>query len=162
MPTFDNLVESVHKAVLSATDLAEKHELASLEQEEFWYRVTDNKGNPLTDDEGNPVYKPKLVTLRMPMWDDGKLIEKDVQVPMQSLTTGQSLRIGELTVEMEVEMQGLDESNPDNNCLMVSTSTGGGLLKKKASTARVSVTFTGQDPPEGYARIDNQLIKLLP
>ncbi len=162
MPTFDNLVESVHKAVLSATDLAEKHELASLENEEYWYWVTDNKGNPLTDDEGNPIYKPKMVTLRMPVWEDGELVEKDVPVPLQSLTTGQSLRIGELTVEMEVEIQGLDESNPSNNCLMVNTSTGGSLLKKKASTARVSVTFTGQDPPEGYARIDNHLIKLIP
>ena len=161
MPTFDNLVESVHKAVLSATDLAEKHELSSLEKEEFWYWVTDNKGTPLTDDNGNPIYKPRMVTLRMPTWDDGKLVDKDIQVPIQSLTTGQSLRIGELTVEMEVELQGLDDSNPENRSLMIGTSIGGGLLRKKSNTARVSVTFTGQDPPEGYARIDNQLIKLL-
>ena len=63
---------------------------------------------------------------------------------------------------MEVEVQGLDEEKTDgNSCLMVSTNAGGGLLKK-SNKAKVSVTFTGQDPPEGYARIDNQLIKLLP
>ena len=162
MPSFGSLVEAVHKAVLKATDIAEKHELESLQSEEYWYRATDDKGKSLTDDQGNPVYRPRLVTMRLPVWKDGELIDQDIKVPLQSLTTGQSLRIDKLTVDMEVEIQGLDDTDPENNALMVCTSAGGGLLRKKPSVARVSVTFTGQDPPDGYARIDNQLIKLLP
>ena len=157
MPTFDALVNAVHTAVLQATDIAEAHELDGIRREEYWY-----KDPVAVEENGQPIYRPKMMTMRLPFWEEGVLKEKDVQVPMQSLVTGQSLRIDNLTVEMEVEIQGLDEEKTDgNSCLMVSTNAGGGLLKK-SNKAKVSVTFTGQDPPEGYARIDNQLIKLLP
>jgi hypothetical protein len=62
---------------------------------------------------------------------------------------------------MEVEMEGLMDPGEESAQLMVNPNTGG-FFKRKSSAAKVSVTFTGQDPPEGYARIDNQLIKLLP
>ena len=162
MPTFDSLVGAVHTAVLQATDIAESHELEGIRRAQYWYQEVKKDGSPVLDGEGNPVYRPRMVTMRIPTWDEGKLVEKDVKVPMQCLTTGQSLRIDELSVEMEVELQGLDEiDGSDSSCLMVNTNTGGSLLKK-SNKAKLTITFTGQDPPEGYARIDNQLIKLLP
>ena len=161
MPTFDSLVGAIHSAVLQATDIAESHELERIQQQGYWYKEVGKDGSPVVDGEGNPVYRPRMITMRLPVWEDGVLKEKDVPVPMQSMTTGQSLRISELTVDMEVELQGLDDADGEDGCLMVSTNVGGNLLKK-SNKARVSVTFTGQDPPEGYARIDNQLIKLLP
>jgi|TARA_R100001082_G_scaffold91104_1_gene57741 hypothetical protein len=161
MPTFDSLVGAIHSAVLQATDIAESHELERIQQQGYWYTEVNRDGSPVVDDDGNPIYRPRMITMRLPVWEDGVLMEKDIPVPMQSMTTGQSLRISELTVDMEVELQGLDGSGSDEGSLMVSTNVGGNLLKK-SNKARVSVTFTGQDPPEGYARIDNQLIKLLP
>jgi len=164
MATFDNLVNAIHSAVLKATDIAETHELDSIHKEEYWYREVAKDGTPVKDGEGNEVFRPKMVIMRLPTWEDGVLVDKDIRVPMQSLTTGQSLKIDEITVEMEVELQGLDDSDPhahDHCTLMVNTNSGGGLLKK-SNRAKLSVTFKGQDPPEGYARIDNQLIKLLP
>ena len=164
MPSFDTLVNAIHTAVLKATDIAETHELESIQKEEYWYREVGKDGTPVTDADGNDVYRPKMVTMRLPAWEEGKLVDQDVQIPVQCLTTGQSLKIDKISVEMEVELQGLDDSKAEDAdaCrLMVSTNAGGSLLRK-SNKAKVCVTFTGQDPPEGYARIDNQLIKLLP
>ena len=55
MPSLDALVNAVHKAVLQATDIAEAHELESLQREQYWYREVKKDGTPVTDDSGNPV-----------------------------------------------------------------------------------------------------------
>jgi hypothetical protein len=107
-----------------------------------------------------------MVTVRLPVWEEGKMLERDIQVPMQTLVTGQSLSIDQMSVEMEVELQGMEEG-ADVGCahrkLRINPAVGGnGWFAKKRNTAKISITFKGQEPPEGYARIDNQLIKLLP
>ena len=159
MPSLDSFVSAIHTAVLQATDIAEAHELESIQREQFWYQEVKKDGTLVTDEEGNPVYRPRMMTMRIPVWEEGKLVEQDIKIPMQSLTTGQSLRISELSVEMEVELQGLDDS--EKTQVMINTNVGGSLLKK-TNKAKLQITFKGQEPPEGYARIDNQLIKLLP
>jgi len=35
-------------------------------------------------------------------------------------------------------------------------------FKKQNNAAKVKLIFKGSEPPEGYARIDDQLIKLIP
>ena len=110
MPGFDTLVNAIHTAVLRATDIAETHELESIQKEEYWYREVGKDGTPVTDADGNEVYRPRMVTMRLPSWDEGKLVDQDVQIPLQCLTTGQSLKIDKISVEMEVELQGLDDS----------------------------------------------------
>ena len=63
---------------------------------------------------------------------------------------------------MEVEVCGLDDKD-DDDCLLVRPSAkSGGLLQGKHSIAKLKLVFRGNEPPEGYARIDDQLIKLLP
>ena len=158
--SLDEFVEAIHTAVIKSTDIAERHELDHIQQQEYWIDTGEKAG------DGTPIYKPRMVTVRLPMWDEGKQIERDVQVPMQTLVTGQSLAIEALTVERDVELQGMEEGC-DIGCthrkLKINPSIGGkGWFAKKRNTAKISITFKGQDPPEGYARIDNQLIKLLP
>ena len=158
----DAMVKAIQGAVLSATDIAERHELDSLTKEEFWYRPVNEDGSPVKDDKGRDVYRPRMVTLRVPTWKDGELVDHDVPVPLQTLTTGQSLRVDKLEVEMEVEVCGLDDKD-DDDCLLVRPSAkSGGLFQGKHSTAKLKLVFRGNEPPEGYARIDDQLIKLLP
>ena len=159
--SLEDLVKAIQAAVLGATDIAERHELHSLEREEFWYQEHDKNGKPITAEDGTPVYRPRMVTLRMPVPEDGKLVEKDIQVPLQPLVTGQSLAVDEISVEMDVELHGLD-GGEESKQLMCSTTAGGNILAKRHNSAKLKITFNGTSPPEGYARIDNQLIKLLP
>ena len=138
--SLDDFVEAIHAAVIKSTDIAETHELNHIQQQEYWIDTGEKA------EDGTPIYKPRMVTVR--------------------LVTGQSLAIEALTVEMDVELQGMEEG-ADIGCthrkLKINPSLGGnGWFAKKRNTAKISITFKGQDPPEGYARIDNQLIKLLP
>ena len=158
--SLDEFVGAIQEAVVKPTDIAEQHELNHIREEEYW--VDTGEKAP----DGTSIYKPRMVTVRLPMWEDGKQTEKDIQVPMQTLVTGQSLAIEALTVEMDVELQGM-EDGADVGCthrkLKINPTVGGnGWFAKKRNTAKISITFKGQEPPEGYARIDNQLIKLLP
>ena len=158
----DDMVEAIQTAIMSATDIAERHELDSLQKEEFWYKELHKDGTPVKDQDGNEVYRPRMVTLRIPQWVDGKLEEHDVPVPLQTLTTGQSLQMHRLEVEMEVEVCGLEEKSGSDCGLMVRPSGGGSMFNHKKNTAKLKLVFKGSDPPEGYARVDDQLIKLLP
>lgn len=158
--SLDEFVSAIQEAVLKSTDIAETHELQHIQQEEYWIDTGEK------DSDGGPIYKPRMVTVRLPIWVDGKQHQRDVQVPMQTLVTGQSLAVEALTVEMDVELQGMDDEanvGTTHRKLKINPAIGGnGWFAKKRNTAKISITFKGQEPPEGYARIDNQLIKLLP
>lgn len=158
----DKMVEAIQSAIMSATDIAERHELDSLQKEEFWYKERHKDGTPVKDAEGNEVYRPRMVTLRIPTWHDGKLEDRDVPVPLQSLTTGQSLQMHRLEVEMDVEVCGLEDNGASDCGLIVRPSGGTTLFNHKRNAAKLRLVFKGSKPPEGYARIDDQLIKLLP
>ncbi len=43
--SLDDIVHSIQSAVLAATDIAERHELDSVLQEEFWTKTEDDDGN---------------------------------------------------------------------------------------------------------------------
>ena len=91
--SLDDIVHSIQSAVIAATDIAERHELDSITNEEFWELKTEEKGDPVTDDDGRHIYAPRMVVMEIPTWEDGVLVQKRVPVPLQSLTTGQSLRV---------------------------------------------------------------------
>ncbi len=104
---------------------------------------------------------PKMVTImEIPTWEDGKLTKQRVPVPLQSLTTGQSLRVDKLEVEMSVEISGLTTDKKKGK-LMVRPRSNTSWFKKESNTAKLKLIFKGSEPPEGYARIDDQLVKLL-
>lgn len=159
--SLDDIVHSIQSAVLAATDIAERHELDSIMKQEFWELKVDDKGDPVKDEAGRDVYSPRMVTMRVPTWQEGKLVDTDIPVPLQSLTTGQSLSVDRLEVEMSVEISGL-ESDKTKGKLMIRPGGNSSWFNKQSNTAKLKLIFKGSEPPEGYARIDDQLIKLLP
>ena len=160
--SLDDIVHSIQSAVIAATDIAERHELDSITNEEFWELKTDEKGDPFTDDDGRPVYAPRMVVMELPTWEDGVRVQKRVPVPLQSLTTGQSLRVDTLEVEMSVEISGLTADQKKGKLMVRPCASTPSWFKKENNAAKVKLIFKGSEPPEGYARIDDQLIKLLP
>ena len=159
--SLDDIVHSIQSAVLAATDIAERHELDSIMKQEFWELKVGEDGEPVKDDNGRDVYTPRMVTMRIPTWDNGKLVDTDVPVPMQSLTTGQSLTVDRLEVEMSVEISGLEPGKTKGK-LMIRPGGNSSWFNKQSNTAKLKLVFKGSAPPEGYARIDDQLVKLLP
>ena len=159
--SLDAIVHSIQSAVIAATDIAERHELDSIMNQEFWELKLDDKGEPVKDDNGRDIYVPRMVVMEIPIWEEGTLRQRQVPVPLQSLTTGQSLKVDTLEVEMSVEISGL-EPNKDKGKLMVRPCPSSSWFKKQSNAAKLKLIFKGSEPPEGYARIDDQLIKLLP
>ena len=160
--SLDDIVHSIQSAVIAATDIAERHELDSITNEEFWELKVDEKGEPVTDDDGRHIYAPRMVVMEIPTWEDGVLVQKRISVPLQSLTTGQSLRVDTLEVEMSVEISGLTADQKKGKLMVRPCATNPSWFKKESNAAKIKLTFKGSEPPEGYARIDDQLIKLLP
>ena len=160
--SLDDIVHSIQSAVIAATDIAERHELDSITSEEFWERKVDESGEPVTDDDGRHIYAPRMVIMELPTWEDGVLVQKRIPVPIQSLTTGQSLRVDTLEVEMSVEISGLESSKKKGKLMVRPCANTPSWFKKESNAAKLKLIFKGSEPPEGYARIDDQLIKLLP
>ena len=160
--SLDDIVHSIQSAVIAATDIAERHELDSIKKEEFWERKVDDNGEPVTDDDGRHIYVPRMVVMEIPMWEDGVLVRKSIPLPLQSLTTGQSLRVDTLEVEMSVEISGLTADKKEGKLMVRPCANTPSWFKKQNNAAKVKLIFKGSEPPEGYARIDDQLIKLLP
>ena len=160
--SLDDIVHSIQSAVIAATDIAERHELDSITNEEFWELKVDEKGEPITDDDGRHIYAPRMVVMELPTWEDGVLVQKRVPVPLQSLTTGQSLRVDTLEVEMSVEISGLTADKKKGQLMVRPCASNPSWFKKESNAAKLKLVFKGSEPPEGYARIDDQLIKLLP
>ncbi len=160
--SLDDIVHSIQSAVIAATDIAERHELDSITSEEFWERKVDDNGEPITDDDGRHIYAPRMVVMELPTWEDGVLVQKRIPVPIQSLTTGQSLRVDTLEVEMSVEISGLTADKKKGKLMVRPCANKPSWFKKESNAAKLKLIFKGSEPPEGYARIDDQLIKLLP
>tara|TARA_R110002012_G_scaffold96944_1_gene233347 strand:- start:40 stop:534 length:495 start_codon:yes stop_codon:yes gene_type:complete len=160
--SLDDIVHSIQSAVIAATDIAERHELDSIANEEFWERKVDDSGKAITDDDGRHIYAPRMVIMELPAWENGILVHKRVPVPIQSLTTGQSLRVDTLEVEMSVEISGLTSDKKKGKLMVRPCANKSSWFKKESNAAKLKLVFKGSEPPEGYARIDDQLIKLLP
>ena len=161
----DELTAAIHDAVVKASEIGEKATLADIQQEEHWVAVKDENGRPVEDAHGFPIYEPRMVTLRLPMWVEGRQVTQDFEVPISTLTTNRQLQLDEITVKMQVQLHGLDELadvGREHKKIRVNTNTGGFLARKSGSMAELELKFSGTDASEGSVRIDNQLVKLIP
>ena len=163
--SLDELTSAVHDAVIKASEIGEHAALARIQGEDHWIAAVDADGKPIVDDNGRPVYKPRTITLRMPMWVDGKQVEKDLEVPISTLTTNRQLALDQIKIKMQVQLHGLDDLadvGASHRKIRVNTNTGGLFGRKSGNIAELELTFSGVEASEGSIRIDNQLIKLIP
>lgn len=163
--SLDELTTALHDAVIKASNIGEQAALSAIQKEEQWVVVLNDDGTPAEDDHGNAIYRPRMVTLRLPFWEEGKKIERDVEVPLSTLTTNSQLMLDKISVKMKVQLHGLDDL-ADLGCehrkIRINTNTGGFLGRKSGNMAELELVFSGNDAAEGAVRIDNQLIKLIP
>tara|TARA_R110002020_G_scaffold12800_2_gene46570 strand:+ start:51 stop:554 length:504 start_codon:yes stop_codon:yes gene_type:complete len=161
----DELTAAVHDAVIKASEIGENAALANIQQEEHWEVLKGEDGKPLEDAHGHPIYTPRMVTLRLPTWVDGKQVTQDFEVPLSTLTTNRQLQLDEISIKLQVQLHGLDDLadvGREHRKIRINTNTGGFLARKSGSMAELELKFSGTDASEGSVRIDNQLIKLIP
>jgi hypothetical protein len=137
--SLDKLVQAIYNSVTFAQRKVETEHLGRVMSTYF-------------DDEGNA----KTFKVQLP-GNDGKITTSDI--PLITLTNNSHLSINEIEMELAVNLSHFeDEINNENNklCAKISGARGQDNLTK------IKIKMKGEDTPEGIARINDQLIKLLP
>ena len=141
----DDIFQSIYSSVVAAQNTIESHYLGEIVDDYF-------------EKDGTP----KVIVVKLP-GQDGK--PKDVSIPAISLVPHQGILIDEVEVEMKVKLSGSEEEKDSKGQKQ-------GKLKKIITDfsnreggkelATIRVKFKGEQPPEGLARIKDNLIKLIP
>ena len=146
----DELLGGLHDAVVSAQRLVEKQHIDMVD-----LYFDDDTGEPITMD------------LKIPSTHPEKEYEF-LKVPLITMTPISSIKIKELIMKFKVKLgkQVDTTSNLTQQIGTDSTQTTGALSIDMDSTdtenmAEVEVKFEGTTPPEGIARINDQLIKTI-
>ena len=141
----DDIFQSIYSSVVEAQNTIESHYLGEIVDDYF-------------EKDGTP----KVIVVKLP-GQDGK--PKDVSIPAISLVPHQGILIDEVEVEMKVKLSGSEEEKDSKGQKQ-------GKLKKIITDfsnreggkelATIRVKFRGEKPPEGLARIKDNLIKVIP
>ena len=141
----DDIFQSIYSSVVEAQNTIESHYLGEIVDDYF-------------EKDGTP----KVIVVKLP-GQDGK--PKDVSIPAISLVPHQGILIDEVEVEMKVKLSGSEEEKDSKGQKQ-------GKLKKIITDfsnreggkelATIRVKFKGEQPPEGLARIKDNLIKVIP
>ena len=136
--TFNQLVKSLYRSTVLAQTKVEQ-----LNYQNFLKNYFDEDG------------KPHFFTLKLPSNDEDGSHTVDVDVPLLTLAHSTHLNIKELEIEFEVELGHFEDIEDDEISAKVSSVNG----KKMA---KITLKLDAADPPEGIARIRQELIKILP
>ena len=136
--SLDKLVESIYNSVVYAQRKVETEHLSRLMSTYF-------------DDAGNPI------TFKVNLPDNNGEV-KESAIPLLTLAPNSHLSISELEMQLKVDLgQFSDDNNVNNNKLSAKIGAG-----KRANLARIKIKMSSASSPEGLARINDQLVKILP
>ena len=136
--TFNQLVRSLYRSTMMAQQKVEE-----LHIKNFVTRYFDEDG------------KPNFVSIHLPTNDNDGTTSVSVDVPLLTLAHSNYLNIKELEMEFEVELGHFEDVEDDNISAKVSCVDGKNI-------AKVKLSFVSDVPPEGIARIRQELNKVLP
>ena len=141
----DEVFQGIYSSVVEAQKAIEQHYLREITEDYF-------------EKDGTP----KMIVVKLP-GKDGQLT--DVQVPAITLVPHYGLAISEVSVEMKVKLSSSEDDkerkgNKQGRIRKIITDFSNRDGGKELAT--ISVKFQGKEPPEGLARIKDNLIKFIP
>ncbi len=134
--TFDTLISAIHDAVEQAVDLATDQHIETI--------------NQFLEDDG------ALKTMVVKLTED-----REIEVPLLALVPHNSIKISKVKVGFRVRFGALTDSGTGRKRNALSLDLGG-LFGMRRDYAEIEVTFSGTDPPEGVARLNDEIIKYMP
>jgi hypothetical protein len=141
----DDILQSIYSSVVEAQNTIEQHYLGEITEDYF-------------ESDGTP----KMIICKLP-GPNGQL--KEVHIPAITLVPHYGLAIDEVSVEMKVKLSSGDvekerKGNKQGKLRKIITDFSNREGGKELAT--ISVRFKGKKPPEGLARIKDNLIKYIP
>ncbi len=137
--SLDKLVQSIYNSVAFAQRKVETEHLGRVMSTYF-----DSEGNAKT-------FKVKLPG------NNGEVTE--THVPLITLTNNAHLAIDELEMELAVNLSHFEDEINNNNNKLSAQITG---TRAQENLTKIKIKMRGKDTPEGLARVNDQLIKILP
>ena len=138
--SLDSLVEALHSAVTEATHITEQQHLDRLR------RFFDEDGNPRMMKFENPLSSTN----------------KSFEVPEICMAPMNSIQIDEMEVEVKVKMNkitnGKGEKGDRKSVGIDSTS----WLPSSKEKVKLKIKFKSRDVPEGFSRLIENFIKIIP
>ena len=141
----DEIFQGIYSSVVEAQNAIEQHYIGEITEDYF-------------ESDGTP----KMILVKLP-GKNGQL--KDLHIPAITLVPHQSILIDEVTVKMKVKLSSSDDDkerkgNKQGRIRKIITDFSNRDGGKELAT--ISVKFKGKEPPEGLARIKDNLIKFIP
>ena len=143
MNTLDDTFKNLYHAIVSAQEEIEDHAIGEIRKEYF-------------DKEGNPLTTPVM----LPIGEGGSMAA--VNIPLITLVPHHGLSIKEVEVEMEVAFSSGDSKILNSKKQSKVRKFIADLSGRNKHMAKIRVKFQGENPPEGLARIKDNLIKIIP
>ena len=141
----DEIFQGIYSSVVEAQNAIEQHYLGEITEDYF-------------EADGTP----KMILVKLP-GKDGQL--REVHIPAITLVPHYGLAIDEVSIEMKVKLSSSEEDkkrkgNKQGKIRQIITDFSNREGGKELAT--ISIKFKGKDPPEGLARIKDNLIKFIP
>jgi len=141
----EGIFQSIYSAVTESQNTIEQHYLGEIVEDYF-------------EKDGTP----KMIVAKLP-GKNGEL--REVRIPSITLVPHQGILIDEVEVEMKVKLSGSEDekdtkAQKQGKIRKIITDFSNREGGKELATIRVK--FKGSDPPEGLARIKDNLIKFIP
>jgi hypothetical protein len=141
----DEIFQGIYSSVVEAQNAIEQHYLGEVTEDYF-------------EADGSP----KMILVKLP-GKDGQL--REVHIPAITLVPHYGLAIDEVSIEMKVKLSSSEEDkkrkgNKQGKIRQIITDFSNREGGKELAT--ISIKFKGKDPPEGLARIKDNLIKFIP
>jgi hypothetical protein len=135
------LFKSLHSSIEEATDIS---------------RCSVNRWiNQFFDIDEDGKHTPKYASMIMPVVEDGKLVEKEVKVPLYTLANHQSMKIDSLEIDFCVNLEDLKDKETVAHMFPM-------FKKQSENKAQIKITFKGGAPAEGIMKINDTLVKTIP
>lgn len=171
--SLDDLINAIQYAVIEAQEVAEDHHIDLVSR--FFHEV-DGKMVAVTQDVWVPDTRPGA--------SPDAIVP--VRVPIMSLASLGSMKIKELKIEFTARLSSLDTDEDDAPASKGKKASGPeqatpfkrrmrrqkrrmafGFQKGKDPTgssteAKISITFSGGEPPEGVVRLNDLVLKTIP
>jgi hypothetical protein len=142
------LLQSIQDAIVGSQELIQQQHIQDL--------------NKFLNDDGTPVTH----NLKIPRGvdDNGETVYTEQEIPLMILSPPSSLKIKRMKVKFVAIMSGhgkmgTGEKCDDEECIHLHL--GGGSIFNRGAKVNCEIEFEGTEPPEGWMRINDELVKII-
>lgn len=142
--SLNGLLKSIQGAIVGAQEMMQQQHIDELKK--------------FVNEDGTPVTQEMRLPRQM---GDGSVEWVGLHVPLMVLSPPSSLRIKKLKVSFDAVLSGTAKHEGDEDgreCMHLKL---GGIFNRGAKV-HCEIQFEGAEPPEGWMRINDELVKVIP